>query len=272
MRRIPVLFGAVALILGPTLLTGQATDHGRAAEEAEQARRPREDFQVAAVGPDEDGELETVLRRQSDLLKQVEPWLLQNGVTPEMRQSIKNYFQGEHLQLAQTLFKQFDHRGGGMLSADDVSETLRREIAHWDLDHNGFIDYEEYKAYFLARVNWLAAKLKLRLELPGNMKRAPAKPTDEPEEPPLDPSAMPKLPDGLPEWYRRVDKEHDGQVTLSQWREAGLPPLDFRRLDRNDDGFVTVDEVLRHLKRVQEGKEEPVLQPPQMRGGRRRRR
>jgi Ca2+-binding EF-hand superfamily protein len=49
---------------------------------------------------------------------------------------------------------------------------------------------------------------------------------------------------GLPPWFKKLDADGDGQVSLREWREGGRAPGEFRRHDRNGDGFITPDELL----------------------------
>jgi Ca2+-binding EF-hand superfamily protein len=60
------------------------------------------------------------------------------------------------------------------------------------------------------------------------------------------------LPKGLPSWFKALDKDGHGQVTLHQWREADKEIDEFRRYDLNGDGIITADEVLRYLKKRSE--------------------
>jgi Ca2+-binding EF-hand superfamily protein len=57
------------------------------------------------------------------------------------------------------------------------------------------------------------------------------------------------LPKGLPPWFKELDKDGDGQVSLYEWRQGGRKLADFRKYDLNGDGFITPDEVLRVLKK-----------------------
>jgi Ca2+-binding EF-hand superfamily protein len=59
------------------------------------------------------------------------------------------------------------------------------------------------------------------------------------------------LPKGLPSWFKEIDKDHDGQVSLPEWLLSGKKLDDFRHFDLNGDGFITPEEVLRVLKKVQ---------------------
>jgi Ca2+-binding EF-hand superfamily protein len=53
---------------------------------------------------------------------------------------------------------------------------------------------------------------------------------------------------GLPPWFRELDKDGDGQVSLREWRQGGKKVKDFREYDLNDDGLITVEEALRVIR------------------------
>jgi hypothetical protein len=55
-----------------------------------------------------------------------------------------------------------------------------------------------------------------------------------------------KLPKELPAWFQQLDSDHDAQIGLYEWKAAGRPIAEFLRMDRNNDGFLTVEEVLRY--------------------------
>ena len=57
-----------------------------------------------------------------------------------------------------------------------------------------------------------------------------------------------KLPKELPEWFQRLDTEHEGQIGLYKWKNSGRPLQEFEAMDLNHDGFLTIDEVLRYVK------------------------
>jgi Ca2+-binding EF-hand superfamily protein len=59
----------------------------------------------------------------------------------------------------------------------------------------------------------------------------------------------PVLPNGLPAWFDALDKNEDGQVSLSEWLAGGRKLEEFRKYDRNGDGLITLEEVLGHLKK-----------------------
>jgi hypothetical protein len=62
-----------------------------------------------------------------------------------------------------------------------------------------------------------------------------------------------KLPKGLPGWFAQLDTDGDGQVSLYEWRMGNKDLDEFQEMDRNNDGYLTAEEVLRHL-RVAQGK------------------
>jgi Ca2+-binding EF-hand superfamily protein len=58
------------------------------------------------------------------------------------------------------------------------------------------------------------------------------------------------LPKGLPSWFADLDNDGDGQISLQESKEGGMQLDDFRKIDLNDDGFITPEELLRYLKPV----------------------
>ena len=56
-----------------------------------------------------------------------------------------------------------------------------------------------------------------------------------------------KLPKGLPSWFDELDTNKDGQVALHEWRKGGRGLDEFAEIDRNDDGFITIEEALRYV-------------------------
>jgi Ca2+-binding EF-hand superfamily protein len=56
------------------------------------------------------------------------------------------------------------------------------------------------------------------------------------------------LPKGLPPWFKVLDTDQDGQISLREWRQGGKKLDDFRKYDLNGDGFITPQEVLRYMQ------------------------
>jgi hypothetical protein len=86
-------------------------------------------------------------------------------------------------------------------------------------------------------------------------KTEPEKPA-EPEKPPEQPTSAVfpsgRVPFGLPSWFMeydgsttiKKDNKADGQVALYEWPDSRTIK-EFQEIDRNSDGFITVDEALR---------------------------
>lgn len=56
-----------------------------------------------------------------------------------------------------------------------------------------------------------------------------------------------RLPEGLPDWFAKYDRDADGQVGLYEWVKAGKPVEEFVAMDRNGDGLLEAAELLRFL-------------------------
>lgn len=71
-------------------------------------------------------------------------------------------------------------------------------------------------------------------------------------------SAYDRLPPGVPDWFFERDKDQDGQLSMLEygngqtWSEAVAD--EFRFLDKNNDGVVTIAEMFETLKQVDEEK------------------
>jgi Ca2+-binding EF-hand superfamily protein len=143
-------------------------------------------------------------------------------------------------QMAEMRFGRLDANGDGLLNADEMDDTLRAERDKWDTNHDGFIDLNEFKAYFRAGVRQLQANRQ------GNPPWGQA-PGDASEQRPTVYRAG-KLPPGLPSWFAQYDTDGDGQIGLYEWVAAGQPVEQFLALDRNGDGFLTAEEVLRAVQ------------------------
>lgn len=151
---------------------------------------------------------------------------------------------------AQKIFAKLDLNGDGRLTGNEVPEALWRNRARWDANRDGAIDAGEYWQYYLGRLDRLGEQVAGgQIDLFPNRARpaieGPTQPDDEPRLPVHRPG---KLPDGVPDWFVKFDTDRDAQIGLYEWRKTGRPLRDFFAMDRNRDGFVTVEEVLRFLK------------------------
>jgi Ca2+-binding EF-hand superfamily protein len=62
-------------------------------------------------------------------------------------------------------------------------------------------------------------------------------------------SSVDSVAKGLPEWFKKLDTDEDGQISLREWREGGKKLDEFRKYDLNGDGFITVDEIIRVVRK-----------------------
>jgi hypothetical protein len=142
-------------------------------------------------------------------------------------------------QMAEAEFRFRDRNGDGFLNMDEMPPDLKADLSRWDTSRDNLISLDEYKVYFATRVQNRRGQ--------GNQQIDPITIIIEDED--LD--ARPvvyragKLPaKGLPDWFKELDTNKDGQVALYEWRKGGKDIDEFREWDRNDDGFITADEAL----------------------------
>lgn len=149
--------------------------------------------------------------------------------------------------MAEMIFRRSDQNGDGMLNYDEMSESLRAEREKYDTNRDGFIDQAEFKLYIQARFQASqnggngGGMGNFQGLMPQTMPQI-----EEEEQKPVVYRAG-KLPKDMPSWFKQLDVDEDGQVGLYEWKASGRPFEEFDKLDRNGDGFVVVDEVLRTL-------------------------
>jgi Ca2+-binding EF-hand superfamily protein len=149
---------------------------------------------------------------------------------------------------AESSFKRLDANGDGLLNYDEMPEELRSERDKWDANHDGFIDLAEYKTYFQARMQQRMAD-RSAAGFGSGMTIIAGQPEPEEEEPKQVVYRAGKLPKGLPGWFEQLDTDKDAQVGLYEWLAGGRTLGEFQQMDRNGDGFLTVQEVLNYLGR-----------------------
>lgn len=142
-------------------------------------------------------------------------------------------------EMARERFKQFDKNADGILQPDEQPETIKGELAKFDANKNGNTEFDEYKEFFKTQV----ASMEAQGAFPGAS--GPGTIEDELDKRPTMFRAG-KLPKDLPSWFEKLDKDKDGQVGLYEWKADSRTFEDFRQLDFNGDGFITIDECLRN--------------------------
>jgi Ca2+-binding EF-hand superfamily protein len=230
--------------------------------------------QYEQPSPDREAKIFKELRRLYDLTSQQEEILTRElrvayrHQSPEQEERIFRMLQqAERLsngavprsvqaEQARKIFQKLDRDGDGVLSADEMPDTLRAERGRWDTNHDGVIDPQEYWAYYQSRLGSLSDQVAAG-EIDLGLKRggpAPKTATTEPKEEPR-PTVFRagKLPAGLPDWFRQLDTDGDGQIGLYEWRAGGRTLEEFTRIDRNDDGFLTPEEVLFYIAQQSRG-------------------
>jgi hypothetical protein len=127
-----------------------------------------------------------------------------------------------------------------------MPEELKAERDKWDKNKDGFIDLEEFKAYIQARAQqWQAQRAQGGDGQAGGFVIAPSPVEEEAPKPVVYRAG--KLPPNLPAWFAQLDTDKDGQIGLYEWKASGRPIEEFERMDLNNDGFLTVHEVMRSL-------------------------
>src|SRR5207253_1432151 len=140
--------------------------------------------------------------------------------------------------IAESRFRRMDKNNDGVLDADEMDEALLAEKDKWDTNHDGVIDPQEYKVYFAARMKQIQADR----ENMNPFGPAPRDDEDTEKKPTVYRSG--KLPKELPAWFAQLDTDGDMQIGLYEWKNSGRPLRQFLELDRNGDGFLTIEEVL----------------------------
>jgi hypothetical protein len=148
------------------------------------------------------------------------------------------------LERATKLFAKLDEDRDGVLTRDEMPETLRDQRVRWDANRDGTIDFQEYAPYFQAQLKWVSdgvASGEFPIRLPKSAAASAPAPMPAVVEKPKVAVAPPAA--GLPDWFTQLDLDGDGQVGLYEWRQKGRAIKDFVALDLNSDGFLTAKEV-----------------------------
>lgn len=121
------------------------------------------------------------------------------------------------------LFDALDSRRDGRLRFHELRSAWDR-LAGWDRDGKGFIAKTDMPARM---------ELNLALGQPNQLGRVVAIQRVRPVE-------VPRAPTKGPLWFRKMDRNGDGVVSLREWL-GGIE--DFKRFDSNGDGVIDPDEA-----------------------------
>lgn len=151
---------------------------------------------------------------------------------------------------ADKVFRVLDRDGDGVLSGTELTTKLQADRLRADVDGNGRIDKDEYRAYFQYRIAAGVEAFNAK-NAEQNARGADGKPT----------ARTPK--DALPNWFAEIDADKDGQIALYEWRKAGRAINLFLEMDLDGDGLLTKEEYLRFLqvKAKQEANDRLVEKP-----------
>jgi hypothetical protein len=137
---------------------------------------------------------------------------------------------------AEADFKRRDLNGDGFLNEDEMPGRLRQEWQQWDTNKDGKIDLKEYKAFY-------ANRQQQRQQGGGGFGVIVAPVEEEEKKPPVYRAG--KLPKGIPDWFEKLDTDKDGQIGLYEWKKSGKSIDEFLEMDTNQDGFLTIQEVMK---------------------------
>jgi hypothetical protein len=173
---------------------------------------------------------------------------------------------------AQRIFQKLDRDADGALRFDEMPDTLRSERGRWDRNGDGFLDVGEYWAYYQSLLGTLtehvtSGQIDLRLKRGGPTGNTTALPSPPGEKPRPTVVRSTNLPARLPPWFTQLDTDEDTQVGLYEWKLGGRPLDEFFRMDRNDDGFITVEELIRHLSQESADKANRAAGAAKSKGG-----
>jgi Ca2+-binding EF-hand superfamily protein len=137
-------------------------------------------------------------------------------------------------------FNDLDKNHDGVLSTDEMPGDLFDNLARWDANKDGKVQFEEFKEYYLTQYQ---AKQAQSLQ-----------PGEEQDKRPVvyDAKHLPPELTQFAPWFSQYDTDRDGQVALFEWKAAGRSMNEFYAYDTNRDGFITVEEVLRYQRKLAE--------------------
>jgi Ca2+-binding EF-hand superfamily protein len=152
-------------------------------------------------------------------------------------------------------FRKHDKDGDGQLQYAEMPDNLKAVWTNYDANKDGSINLEEYKAFYRDRM-----QIRMQENAAAQGQNPNAQPTPDGLPPATEAAPVQedekrptvyrfgKLPKEMPPWFAELDTYKDGQIWLSSWVKAGRSVEEFRAMDRNDDGLLTVEEYLGYVR------------------------
>lgn len=126
-------------------------------------------------------------------------------------------------QRAENMFRRLDANGDGLLSSDEMPDALRAVRDMWDTNKDGFIDLNEYKAYFQAMVQQRMAENGGWPNWQGQGGRQPSSPF--PPQAPNQPQSFSPQSSRFNEQRGRIESEAQAQLQLMEIRKRHIEEL-----------------------------------------------
>jgi len=142
---------------------------------------------------------------------------------------------------SEAIFRKLDLNGDGVLNTDEMPEDLKA-VKDQYANRDGVVDLNAFKQFMSS---------KGQQGFGGNMPLGQEDTPEEEEKRPVVYHAdnLPKelVAGGKASWFQELDKDNDAQIGLYEWKDSGRSIEEFQKMDRNGDGYLTVEEVLYYL-------------------------
>lgn len=162
------------------------------------------------------------------------------------------------VEQAKKIFRRLDQNGDGLLSPSEMPEGLRTELSRWDSNKDHFIEMAEYWGFYQAQLQDLSdrvasGEIELKIKK-GGQPLFQQQPQEQETRPVVFRAG--NLPKNTPDWFIRLDTDNDAQLGLYEWKASGRSIEEFQKMDRNGDGFITIEELMHYLSQQEKSDQE----------------